>query len=653
MPAPQQRVGEYVLEYRLGAGAFGEVWRAHHHVWSNRLVAVKIPLDPAYVRRLQQEGLALHRLNHPNVVPAIAFDPFADPPYLVTEYVPGTSLRPLIAQRSLSIDQAVEVMRQLLRGLASAHAQGVVHRDVKPENILVHERAHAEGFGVQGLVRVADFDLGVASVRAVAESIVYSQSLNEKTGKEVAGTLEYMSPEQRRGEAVDARADLYSCGVVLYELLTGDRPAGTELPSDLNSSVPGHLDDAFRRSYARLDRRFKTAEEFIAALDAPRKVVPPPLPPRIDVRDRLSPPPPPPWRVVPPPIPLRAEPAQPEPATTRPPKPKDVRLFPARGGGGWGYINAEGEMEIEPSFVEARAFSEGLAAVRIKSKWGYVDGKGHVVIPRQFDDAFEFREGLAPVRLFVANCITKDPYGYVDRAGNYVIHPNYVWGGFFSQGLARVQRLDNKVVFLTPQEKEICDGVAYRPKGDFTDVGLALMMVKGKFGYVDTKGQVVIQPQYVDAEEFREGLAPVKIQVQDSTEIFGHGTRAGFIRPDGTWAVEPVFSGLGDLHDGLALAYTKDKRGYVDTAGNWRIELTMNGTPQPFSEGRARIKLGGTPYNNAGGKFGFLDTSGKLVIPPVYDEAAEFHGGLAQVVKEGEWGYIDLDGNAVWGLTGD
>jgi serine/threonine protein kinase len=107
MPSSNQRVGEYVLQDRIAAGTFGEVWRAHHHVWSDRLAAVKIPLDPAFVRRLQQEGLALHHLAHPNVVPAIAFDPFADPPYLVTEFVPGTSLRPLIVQRSLSIEQAM------------------------------------------------------------------------------------------------------------------------------------------------------------------------------------------------------------------------------------------------------------------------------------------------------------------------------------------------------------------------------------------------------------------------------------------------------------------------------------------------------------------------------------------------------------------
>jgi hypothetical protein len=177
------------------------------------------------------------------------------------------------------------------------------------------------------------------------------------------------------------------------------------------------------------------------------------------------------------------------------------------------------------------------------------------------------------------------------------------------------------------------------------------MMVKGKFGYIDTQGRITIPPGYVDASDFHEGHAAVKVAVEDPAEPFGHGTRAGFILPDGALAFEPFLRSLDDLYDGLALAYTKGKGGYVDARGKWQIELTMNGTPQHFSEGRARIKLGGTPYNNAGGKFGYLDTAGKLVIPPVYEEASEFAGGLAQVVKEGEWGYIDLDGNPVWGLT--
>src|SRR3984957_4588832 len=110
MPQPAQRVGEYVLDAQVGAGTFGEVWRAHHHVWSDQLVAIKIPTDPQYLRNLQSEGAAIHGLVHPNIVRAMGFDPYAQVPYLTMEYVPGSSLRPLIQQRKLTIADTVAVM---------------------------------------------------------------------------------------------------------------------------------------------------------------------------------------------------------------------------------------------------------------------------------------------------------------------------------------------------------------------------------------------------------------------------------------------------------------------------------------------------------------------------------------------------------------
>src|SRR4051812_28432084 len=150
MPTPNQRVGEYVLQERVAAGTFGEVWRAHHHVWSDQTVAVKIPTDPQYLRNLQREGVAIHGLHHPNIVRAIGFDPYAQPPYLLMEFVSGTSLRTLIAKGPLPAAQAVLILKQVLAGLSYAHAKGVIHRDVKPENVLVHGRAFTEGFNVEG-----------------------------------------------------------------------------------------------------------------------------------------------------------------------------------------------------------------------------------------------------------------------------------------------------------------------------------------------------------------------------------------------------------------------------------------------------------------------------------------------------------------------
>jgi serine/threonine protein kinase len=279
MAAADQRISEYVLEAKVGAGAFGEVWRAHHHVWVDQLVAMKIPTDQQYVRSLQREGAAIHGLVHPNIVRAIGFDPYASPPYLVMEYVPGTSLRPLIAERRLRIPDAVAVMRQVLAGLQYAHGQGMIHRDIKPENILIHERAWKDGFSAEGVVKVTDFGLGKAR-SASTDSIAYSQSLNSAGGREIAGTLDYMAPEQRGGGSEpDARCDLYACGVVLYEMLTGERPAGTDVPSDLNPSSPRYLDEVFRRSYARLDKRYASAAEFSKALSADAPPPPQPLAP--------------------------------------------------------------------------------------------------------------------------------------------------------------------------------------------------------------------------------------------------------------------------------------------------------------------------------------------------------------------------------------
>jgi serine/threonine protein kinase len=287
MPNPNQRVGEYVLQDRINRGTFGEVWRAHHHVWTDQLVAVKIPTDPQYLRNLQREGVAIHGLVHPNVVRAMGFDPYAETPYLTMEYVPGTSLRPLIQKRSLSIPDTIAILKQVLAGLGYAHEQGIVHRDVKPENILVHERAFRDGFAAEGVIKVTDFGLGRAGADTATGSIAYSASMDTPAAREIAGTLDYMAPESRSGSApIDPRADLYACGVMLYEMLTGERPAGTDLPSDLNKQTPKYLDEAFRRSYARLDNRFASARQFAEALRGA-----PPIPTAPQQRAAAMPPP--------------------------------------------------------------------------------------------------------------------------------------------------------------------------------------------------------------------------------------------------------------------------------------------------------------------------------------------------------------------------
>lgn len=279
---PGRRIGEWVLEKPLGTGSFGEVWQARHHVWTDQMAAVKLPTHVDYVRSLQREGSHAHRLEHPGIVRPLGMDPFAQTPYLVMEYVPGMDLRRLLRdRRRLDSHMAVDILRQVLSALGHAHAAGIVHRDIKPENILLHERgfADAEGFSRAGTVKVTDFGLGIADLLAPGkhqtQSIVFStDTANPAASPQVAGSLDYMAPEQRQGEAVDARADLFACGVVLFEMLTGERPAGTEVPSDLHRDVPAHLDDAFRRSYARLENRFSDAAAFLQAIGNAKPVAP-------------------------------------------------------------------------------------------------------------------------------------------------------------------------------------------------------------------------------------------------------------------------------------------------------------------------------------------------------------------------------------------
>lgn len=257
---PGARINNYLLDEQIAAGSFGEVWRAHHHVFNER-VAVKIPTDPQYVRHLQREGMAIHGLKHPNIVRALDMDPYGDPPYLIMEFVDGPSVRHLIdaEPKGLSIETTVPMMYGMLSALTAAHEAGVVHRDIKPGNILIAggpDLAHM----TPERVKVTDFGLGRLS-QSTRESMMQSGSIAMPAGRHIAGTMAYMSPEQRDGREVDARSDLYSAGVMLHEMLTGMLPQGSDLPSSIRREVPRWLDEMFSRCCTRRDHRYESARQ--------------------------------------------------------------------------------------------------------------------------------------------------------------------------------------------------------------------------------------------------------------------------------------------------------------------------------------------------------------------------------------------------------
>lgn len=262
------RINNYLLEAPVGVGSFGEVWRARHHVFGD-VVAIKVPTDTEYVRNLQREGVAVHGLKHPNIVRVMDLDPYADPPYLIMEYVEGPSLREAIDRTKprFPLKAAMAILRGTVRALEAAHESGLIHHDIKPANILLNHPIDRLESISERAVKVTDFGLGRVG-GATAEAILQSGSVVTQEGRNIAGTIAYMSPEQKEGRDVDARSDLYSCGIVLFEMLTGERPQGGDLPSSIRRDVPALLDNVFRQCYTRLERRFRTAGEVLAALSS-------------------------------------------------------------------------------------------------------------------------------------------------------------------------------------------------------------------------------------------------------------------------------------------------------------------------------------------------------------------------------------------------
>ena len=225
--AAQVIAGRYRVAARIGSGGMGQVFRARDQVLG-RTVAIKVLPEelaarPGFVERFRAEAKAAARLSHPNVVQVHDWGGSDGSYYMVMEYVRGRTLREILAARGrVEPAQAAAVIGQLLAALESAHGSGLVHRDVKPENVLVT---------AGGDVKVADF--GIARI-AEGASV---------TSGELLGTASYAAPEQIRGEAVDARADLYAAGCVLYELVCGSPPfegsVAHVLHEHLTARVPG------------------------------------------------------------------------------------------------------------------------------------------------------------------------------------------------------------------------------------------------------------------------------------------------------------------------------------------------------------------------------------------------------------------------------
>src|SRR5205085_934511 len=210
-------INQYQLIAQLGAGGMGEVYLAEdtrlHRKVALKLLPAQFAQNADRVRRFEQEARAVSALNHPNIVTLFDLGRVEQHYFMTTEFIDGYTLRAHLLEHSqLSVQEVIEVTLQIASALSAAHAAGIVHRDIKPENVMLRR---------DGYVKVLDFGLAKISEHSTPEDDTGDASLSITAAGAVMGTVSYMSPEQARGLRVDARTDIFSLGVVLYEILTG------------------------------------------------------------------------------------------------------------------------------------------------------------------------------------------------------------------------------------------------------------------------------------------------------------------------------------------------------------------------------------------------------------------------------------------------
>src|SRR5260370_23224029 len=235
--APGTVLGPYEIRSPLGAGGMGEVYRAHDKRL-RRDVALKV-LSPELLRdelkrrRFADEAQAASALNHPNIVSIFDVSLDSEPPFIVSELVEGVTLGDMTAGRPMPLRKALDIAVQIADGIAVAHQARIVHRDLKPHNIMVRP---------DGRVKLLDFGLAkhVRETRPSSSADLETEAMSLTAEGVVVGTAYYMSPEQARGKSVDKRSDIFSFGIILYEMLSGKRPFGGQARIDTLSSIVRH-----------------------------------------------------------------------------------------------------------------------------------------------------------------------------------------------------------------------------------------------------------------------------------------------------------------------------------------------------------------------------------------------------------------------------
>lgn len=273
--APGEYIGPYRIIEPLGQGGMATVFKAYHAML-DRYVAIKalhpaFKEDPSFLTRFEREARIVAKLDHPNIIPIYDFAEHEGTPYLVMRYIEGETLKSLLVQQPMPLERVLEILRPVTDALSYAHSQGVLHRDIKPSNILLSNDGH---------IYLTDF--GLARTTQPGSSTLSRDML--------IGTPQYISPEQAKSESVDERSDIYSLGVVLFEMLTGRVPFSADtpysvihdhiysplpMPSSINPKLSPEIERVVLKALAKdPDARYRDARDLFQALELASRIRP-------------------------------------------------------------------------------------------------------------------------------------------------------------------------------------------------------------------------------------------------------------------------------------------------------------------------------------------------------------------------------------------
>lgn len=603
--------GRYETIRELGrGGGFGKTYLAEDTYRRGRPKCVvkkiqplsKLPSVLQKARELFQfEAEALYQVGNCDQIPKL-FDHLeqGNEFFLVQELVDGHDLRQAFTLGDRWDEKTlVTLLREVLEILAIAHQHGIIHRDIKPQNLIRR--------WLDKKLVLIDFS-GVKAIRSLTLNPQGEAIMTQPTG-----TLGYIPKEQAEGNALPC-SDIYAVGMMAIQAITGYMPNQLPRHPETQEVLWHDLAQASPDLSAILDRmvrvepsqRYQSAEEVLEALPAPAivKAI------ALNVAE---------------PLPEEPQPLQYDIVIS--PKfawAKDFSegLAPVVVEDYLGYINFDGEFVIQPELDFDRAsgfrdgvyqFSEGFAQLPIAYKWGYIDRNGKLAIHPRFDGAELFLNGLARVEL--KNC-----YGYIDRSGEIVIEPQFESAAqAFHEELAGVE-IDHRYGYIDKTGQ-----VVITPQFDSADAfgeGLARVTLNDKYGFINKSGELVIPTEFDVAHTFNEGLARVRID-----------GRYGYIDKAGKIVIAPQFDDTFSFTEGLALVRNDEQYGFINKTGEIAIALQFEDA-YPFSTGLAAVRVAG--------QWGYINTTGEFVIEPQFEDVRSFCSDRAAIKIGNQWGYLGV-----------